>query len=224
MLVDSVFVTYITDGDSVFMNADTVLIDIDTADNKLIRAYRHVQVFKSDAQARCDSLVYNSVDSISEMFGKPIIWAEGNQLTSDKMELHFVDDEAHHVIMMGYAFIVNPEDTVHFSQIKGRKLVAYFRENDIYKIDIFNDSQTLYYVRDEETEELIGLNKVVCNDMVVFRNNKTVEKILFYDKPDGNLTPIEQLLPENSFLPDFIWLDEYRPKSKFDIFYWENIK
>jgi hypothetical protein len=60
--------------------------------------------------------------------------------------------------------------------------------------------------------------------MVVFRNNKTVEKILFYDKPDGNLTPIEQLLPENSFLPDFIWLDEYRPKSKFDIFYWENIK
>ena len=224
MLVDSVFVTYITDGDSVFMNADTVLIDIDTADNKLIRAYRHVQVFKSDAQARCDSLVYNSVDSISEMFGKPIIWAEGNQLTSDKMELHFVDDEAHHVIMMGYAFIVNPEDTVHFSQIKGRKLVAYFRENDIYKIDIFNDSQTLYYVRDEETEELIGRNKVVCNDMVVFRNNKTVEKILFYDKPDGNLTPIEQLLPENSFLPDFIWLDEYRPKSKFDIFYWENIK
>lgn len=223
MLIDSVLVTYVTDEDSIFMNADTVLIDIDTADNKLIRAYKHVQVFKLDAQARCDSLVYNSADSISEMFGNPIIWAEGNQLTSEKMELHFVDGKAHHILMKGYAFIVTPEDTVHYSQVKGRKLIAYFRENDIYKIDIFNDSQTLYYVRDEETEDLIGLNKVICNDMVVYRNDKKVEKIMFYDKPDGNLTPMEQISPENSFLKDFRWLDEYRPKSKFDIFYWEPI-
>ena len=44
--------------DTIFGKYDTeyylTVVDIDTADNKLIRAYRHVQVFKSDAQARCD--------------------------------------------------------------------------------------------------------------------------------------------------------------------------
>jgi lipopolysaccharide export system protein LptA len=220
LLTDSVLVTYVSDGDSIFLHSDTVLIDRDSADNKLIRAFSHVQVFKTDAQARCDSLVYCEKDSIAEMFGKPVIWAEGNQFTGVKMELHFVEKKAHHIIIDGNAFIVSSEDSLHYSQIKGRELFAYFKDNDIYRVDLFSDSQTLYYVRDEDTQELIGLNRVLSNDMIVYRNNKQVEKIHFFQKPDGALIPIEQLTPEESFLKDFRWLEEFRPQSKFAIFYW----
>lgn len=224
LLTNRAQIIYISDGDSLFIHADTILIDIDTLDNKLIRAYYHVQAFKSDAQARCDSLVYSSADSISEMFGQPVLWAENNQLTSEKMEMHFRNEKAHHILMKGYAFIVSPEEADCYSQIKGRELIAYFKDNDIHRIDIFNDSQTLYYVRDEDTGELVGLNKVICNDMIIYRNNKQVERIKFFQQPDGMLIPMNKITSDQRYLKDFNWLEDYRPLTRYDIFLWHNLQ
>ena len=220
MLTDSVLVVYVNEGDTLFMHSDTVHIDIDSANNKLVRAFRHVQVFRDDVQARCDSLVYNSADSISEMFGKPVIWSQGNQLSGEKMILYFENDKAHHAEITGYALIVQQEDSSYFNQIQGRRLVAYFRDNDVCRVEIYNDSQTIYFIRDENTQELTGLNKIFCTDMIIYREDKKVERIKFFEKPDGIIIPIDQLKEADAFLKDFKWYEKYRPQSKDDIFIW----
>jgi len=224
MLTDSVLVTYISDGDTVFMHADTVYVDIDSLDRKLVRAFRKVQVFRNDMQARCDSLVYCTADSVSEMFGNPILWSGESQLTGEYMVLHFENDKAHHVEVTGYALIVQEEDSTWYNQIQGRKLVAYFKDNDVWRIDIFNDSQTIYFIRDEKTNEITGLNKIISSDMIIFRTDKQIEKIQFFEKPDGIVIPIKDLTDADAFLKDFVWLDVFRPKNKLDIFNWISIK
>lgn len=224
MLTDSVLVVYVNEGDTLFMHSDTVHIDIDSANNKLVRAFRHVQVFKDDVQARCDSLVYNSADSVSEMFGKPVVWSQGNQLSGEKMIVHFCDDKADYAEITGYALIVQQEDSVYFNQIQGRHLIAYLRDNDVYKVEIYNDSQTIYFIRDDKTQELSGLNKIVCTNMVIYREDKKVERIQFFEKPDGIIIPIDQLKEPDAFLIDFKWYEQYRPQGKDDIFIWVPIE
>ncbi|NLA25479.1 MAG: hypothetical protein GX879_10985 [Bacteroidales bacterium] len=223
MLTDSVLFVYINEGDTLFMHSDTIFIDIDSADNKLIRAFHKVQVFRDDIQARCDSLIYNSADSISEMFGKPVVWSEESQLSGEKMIMHFEDGKAHHVEITGYALIVQEEDIEYYNQIQGRRLVAYLRDSDVYKVEIYNDSQTIYFIRDEETEELSGMNKILCTDMIIYRENKQIERIKFFQKPDGVITPMDQLNNADAFLKDFKWYDKFRPKNKDDIFIWQEI-
>ncbi|MBN2777941.1 MAG: hypothetical protein JXR36_09870 [Bacteroidales bacterium] len=223
MLTDSTLVIYVTDGDSIFMHSDTVYITVDTADNRLIRAFRKVQVFKDDVQARCDSLTFMSKDSIAEMFYDPIVWSEENQISADKITVHFVNKEPDRFYLDGNAFAIQQYDSVHFNQMKSRKITGYVIEKEIRKVDLINDCQTVYFVVDEEVNEIIALNKVVSSNMTIYLSENKIEKIWFFDKPDGETIPIEQVTNEQVFLKDFVWYEIIRPKNKFDIFFWKEM-
>ena len=220
MLTDSVMVLYVSDGDSLYLSSDTVYIEVDNDDHKLIRAFYKVQVFKSDMQARCDSLVYSSADSLAQMFYNPVLWSEDAQLTSEFMSLHFSGNDPTHAILDIRAFIIEQVDDNYFNQIRGRKMIAFIKEKELHKVDIFNDSETVYFVQDEETEDIIAYNKVISTNMTIFLKDKQIQRIWFYEKPVGNTIPIEQLTPNQLTLKDFNWLEKYRPKSKNDIFIW----
>ncbi len=220
MLTDSVWVVHVADEDSLFLSSDTVYISVDTLDNKLIRAFYKVQVFKSDIQARCDSLIYSSADSLAEMYVNPIVWLEGTQLTADFMSMHFIGNDPDYAVLEPNAFVIEPIDSVYFNQIKGEKLIAFFKDKELYKADIYNNSETLYFLEDEETKELIAKNKAISTNMTIYIKDKQFEKIWFYEKPDGQTFPIDDVLPEQLTLRYFVWYEKIRPKSKKDIFIW----
>ncbi len=220
MLTDSVLVVYVSEGDSIFMSSDTVYISVDNADNKLVRAFYKVQVYKSDMQARCDSLVYSSADSIAELFYDPVVWLENAQLTADFMSMHFIDNDPVKAILDQSAFIIEHVDSVYFNQVKGRKIIAHIRDKEVYKAEIFANAETLYYVEDEEEQELMAQNKVLSSNITVFISDKSIDRIWFYEKPDGHTIPLELLTNEQLYLKDFKNLEKYRPKSKNDIFIW----
>ena len=205
------------------MHSDTVYITVDTADNRLIRAFRKVQVFKDDVQARCDSLTFMSKDSIAEMFYDPIVWSEENQISADKITVHFVNKQPDKFYLDGNAFTIQQYDSIHFNQMKSRKITGYVIEKEIRKVDLLNDCQTVYFVIDEEVNEIIALNKVVSSNMTIYLSENKIERIWFFDKPDGETIPIDQVTNEQVFLKDFVWYDLIRPKNKFDIFFWKEM-
>jgi lipopolysaccharide export system protein LptA len=224
MLTDSVLVVYISEGDSIFMSSDTVFISVDTAENKLIRAFFKVQVYKSDMQARCDSLVYSTADSLAELFYDPVVWLERSQLTADFMYMYIVDNNPVKAVLENSAYIIEHVDSIYYNQVKGKEIVAHIRDKAVYKAEIFGNAETLYYVEDEEEQELMAQNKVICSNMTVFISDQSIDRIWFYEKPDGHTIPLEMLLQEQMFLKDFRNLEEYRPKSKNDIFIWLPMK
>jgi hypothetical protein len=97
-------------------------------------------------------------------------------------------------------------------------MTGYFDRNQLYKIDVFGNGQTVYYPKDKN--DIIGVNKAASSNLVIFIENKKVKKIKFYPKPDATLYPLEKAPKDELILKGFIWLDYYRPKSKDDIFLW----
>jgi lipopolysaccharide export system protein LptA len=224
MLTINTQVIFVNEGDSLFMHSDTVRITVDTTNNKLIRAFRKVQVYKSDMQARCDSLTFYSLDSIAHMYYQPVLWAEGNkQARADHISVYFENKEPKNFYMDGNAFVIENIDTIHYSQAKSRKIEGLIENSELKQVDLYSDCETVYYLVDEDDGEIMALNKLLNTDMTIFFKDNKINNLWFYGVPDGNFIPIEKVVIDETFLKDFLWLDKYRPKKKEDIFKWVEI-
>lgn len=193
---------------------------------KLLRAYNKVKLFKSDLQAKCDSLVYSFKDSSIELYTNPIIWSDKNQLTADFIKLYTVKNKPYKINLENNAFIISNEDTIRYNQIKGRNMIGYFKNDSLYKVDVVGNGESIYFPKDDSDTsnvELIGVNKVESSNMIIFLANNRPNKIIFKTMPKGVLNPINYLKADQLILKNFIWLDNIRPKQISDIFIWDNV-
>ena len=167
----------------------------------------------------CDSLHIMAQDSTLTMYREPVLWSDSNQLSSDSITLQMRNGEADTLKMNGNAFIISKDDSASFNQIKGRKLVAKFRENQLYKINVFGNAQTIYYAR-EEDKTLIGINSAMSSNLLIFLEKNQLKSITFIGSPDAHTYPEKDLPREERLLKNFKWLEKSRPKNKADIFRW----
>lgn len=216
-VTDSAQFWYYSERDTLFLHADTLKTVPDSIpDEKIVKAYFNVRFYRIDMQGKCDSLVYWTRDSTLQMFREPVVWSGANQMTSDYIEMITQDKENQTVEMKDNAFIIAQEDSSKFNQIKGRDMTGYIRNKDLYKIDVDGNGESIYYARDDNG--IIGLNKAQGSNILIFLKERKVTRIVFITSPDGQLTPVNEILEEEKTLPGFIWLDEIRPKSSTDIF------
>lgn len=214
--------TVIAQNDSLFMHADTLRSIMDEEnDVRMLQAWYRAKFFKSDLQGLADSIVYNFSDSTIYLYNNPIIWSENHQLTASRIEVKTAEDNrVDEIHLFEAAFIVSMEDSVSFNQIKGRKIIAHFFENELRKIDVFGNGEALYYVRDED-EELIGINKSLSSDITIYIEDNQVSSIVLFTNSDANLFPPSDLPQEERFLQHFRWITDRRPEKKDDIFVWD---
>ncbi len=210
----------IEETDSLFMHADTLKSTYDEdKDERIVFAYHRGRFFRDDLQGQSDSIVYNFADSTIYLFHNPVVWSDEHQLTARRMEIKTSDNRVESARLFDAAFIISQEDTLGFNQVKGRKLVGHFRENELRQIDVFGNGETLYYVR-EEDGSMVGINKALASDIIIFVEDRQVTGIRFLQNPDANLFPPEEISREERLLRDFHWLEDIRPRSKADIFIW----
>ena len=204
--------------DSLFLHGDTIYaISVSDTSGKayrLMRAYHGCRVFSKDLQAKCDSLSYSFQDSVIRLYTSPVIWSDENQLTSDSMAIFTKNRQTDRLELYNQAFIVSQVDTIRFNQIKGRSLTGYFRNNELYKIDIKGNGESLYYLLDGD--DVTGRNQSKCANIEVLVDKGKISEIYEYLNSDGFIDPP---LPANPVrLEGFQWLDHLRPKKKSDIF------
>jgi lipopolysaccharide export system protein LptA len=220
LLTDSAVMIKIDNGDSLFVHADTLKSVPDTIpDRKLMLAYNHVKIFRYDLQGKCDSLVYSDIDSVFRFYGEPVLWTEENQLTADFISIETRHSGLYKINMSNAAFIISMEDTSRYNQIKGRDMTGWFNENQLYRIDVTGNGQTIYYARDKG--ELQGVNKAESTNLRIYLKDRKIERINFITKPDAIYYPLDKFPPAESRLENFKWYGEYRPMSRYDIFRWK---
>jgi hypothetical protein len=129
------------------------------------------------------------------MYHDPVLWSGPHQLTASRIEVVASNEEVKWVELFDAAFVVTEELDVGFNQVKGRRLKGFFRENELYRIDVFGNGETLYYVR-EEDGDLIGINKALSSNIVIFVEDRRVAGIRFLQNPDARLYPPEKLDPQ----------------------------
>ena len=183
---------------------------------RILKAFHKVKIFREDFQALCDSIVYDFEDSVITMYTEPIMWAEGSQMTADKIEIHTKNEKIDFFKLIQTAFVINQKDTARFDQIRGKEMIGYIRNNKLSRIDVFGNGQTIYFTKDQE--EIVGVNYAESSDLIIYLKNGEVDRINLIKQPEGTLYPLDEL--EETKLRDFQWLEKLRPKSKNDIFIW----
>lgn len=199
--------------------ADTVAVDTTPKIfTRSVVAHKNVKIFKSDFQALCDSLVYHSYDSTTYMFHSPILWNDSTQITSGPSVFYSKNGQFDYAEFSNPAIAAMQEDSVHFSQIKGKKMEAFFSNNQIYKIDVLGNGQSVYYIREKDTLPVSTVEISECANIKINIHKNRITRVAYYMKPTSDTYPIDQVPEDADRLSGFVWHDDIRPKSKNDLF------
>lgn len=206
--------------DSLFLHADTLMTIPDSSkEHKIIIAYHHVKYYRTDLQGKCDSLSYTRSDSIIRMYHNPVIWSNDYQLTAGFIEIFTSKNGVKKIQLHNTGLIIQQQDTDKFDQIKGKKIIAHFKNNEIYQVNVYGNAQSIYYPKDDST--FIGMNNAYSKNMVIRLKNRKVQTVTFINAPEGTLFPLKQTNKSNNTLPGFQWLNALRPYNKNEIFIWK---
>ncbi|MGD2033934.1 MAG: OstA-like protein, partial [Bacteroidales bacterium] len=206
----------ISSEDTLYLHADTLLSVVDTSDTKFIKAYYGVRIFRNNLQGKCDSMAFSFADSVIRLYYDPVLWSDVNQLTAEYIEIHTENQQAKAMYLEKASFIISKADNSKFNQIKGKNMVCHFRDNELYRVDVNGNGQTVYYPVDDD--EIIGANKAECSNLVIYLDNGEVQTITMINSPDAILHPLDQAPVNELILKGFKWYEEERPKNKKDIF------
>ena len=207
-----------TDPDTLFVHADTLRAVPDIIDDqRIIMAFYGARFFRSDLQGLCDSLVYFTKDSLVQLHILPVIWNDIHQLSAEYIEMQQFSDAPDELRLVNNSFIISQQDINKFDQIKGKNMTGYIVENELNNVEVDGNGETLYYARERENE-IIGLNRSVSSNISIRFRERKIFRITFSKKPEGKLTPLDQLSETDKTLSGFEWKIDQRPPSKHDIF------
>lgn len=208
-------------GDTLYLAADTLLSfkpDINKDERTLI-ANNNVRISKSDFQAVSDSLIYSSEDSVFRFYkidNHPVVWSDTSQFSADTIFIFQKNEEMDKIDLIHKAFIINEMDSTFYNQIKGKDIFVRFKNNEVRKMDVKGNGETIYYIRDDGGA-YTGVNQTECSDMLINFGDNEVKQIYFYRQPKATIFPMKQINHQTLRLENFEWLDTLRPDSPYDV-------
>ncbi len=215
VMTDSALAIQISDGDSIFIHADTLYYADDStkANGKLMLAYRGARVYKSDLQAKADSLAYSWADSTIKLYNDPVLWHKENQLTADTIFIYRSGKGIDSLQLRTHSFVCSQEKGPHFNQIKGENISGLFDSSDLRKVVVTGGGESIYYIK-EDSLHYTGINHINCDHMAISLAGKEVKGIRFYMDNKGELLPVNSIPPAQNRLKGYTWRDALRPKDR----------
>ena len=214
--------------DTLYLHGDTLKmvsynVNTDSVWRKL-HCYYKVRMYRKDMQAVCDSLVYNSKDSVMTMYKDPIAWNVNRQLLGEIIDIFMKDSTIEHAHINGQALSIEKIDEKdHFNQVSSKDMFAYFINGDIHQSDAIGNVQTIFYPVDEKDSTFQGLNYLETDTMRMYLQERKLQRIKT-NKASGTTYPMTQIPSNKYHLTQFAWFDYVRPIDKDDIFVWRGKK
>jgi hypothetical protein len=139
----------------------------------------------------------------------PILWNGDNQMTGDEIHItrNLKTNELDSLKILNNAFVVE-KDTLginNFNQIKGINLFGKFIENELKTIELIQNTEMIYYLYDDNSKDLIGIDKAVCSSITMEIDNNTIKEITFSTNPEGEVFPEEEMDISLKKLNGFNW-------------------
>lgn len=210
--------------DTLFLHADSIIVISDSS-RKLqsVCAFRHVKVFRGDAQAMSDSLFYSAADSTMQLFQEPVVWYEHYQALADTIVVKHDSSGARQAWLNNNIFCIEQVDPDKFNQVKGRNAIVYFVEGEPHYADVLGNAEMVYHLTEEDNfghKSLIGVNVGMGSDMRIYFVDRAPDRVVTFGNPDMNTYPFEALPSDKKQLTNFRWIDDRRPKKPLDVFVW----
>ena len=215
-------------GDSLFMHGDTlrmVTFNLNTDSMyREMRVYHKVRAYRTDVQAVCDSLVYNSKDSCMTMYTDPILWYGYQQLLGEEIKVYMNDSTIDWAHIINQALAVEEKDSIHYNQITGKEMKAFFQGGEMRQVDVNGNVLVVFYPVEEKDSSLIMHDYTEGSFLRMLLKERKMERGTFIGKTTGTAYPLDQIPADKFRLPSFAWFADIRPRDKNDIFNWRGKK
>ena len=210
----------ISEKDTLYTRAD-YFIAAGKKKHRKLWGYPNVRFFSNDFSGRCDSLYREDEQKVMKLMKTPILWNGKSQLTGERIwikndSLNQIDS----LIIPKDVFIAQ-EDSLGYNQIKGRKLLGKFIDKKLHDINIYGNTEVIYYIR-EEDGRLTGIEKNKSSRIFLIFKDGEIDLLRLYEKVDGTIYPANKIKEQDKKFKEFIWHGDRQIKTKADVI--ENTK
>lgn len=211
--------------DTLFVHADTLFSYQDSLNElKQVRGHHDVRFFSRDFQGKCDSLSYDKKADKLEMYHAPVIWSRNAELKGNFMIVYLQDTVINRVEIIDKSTAVMEIDSgQYYNQVAGKTMFAYFVNNELKRLDVKNNAQTVYFPEEKKENDTLveikrsGMARLYASDLKVDLDSGEVVGITYLGQPDGVMYPMNQLNAEEQFVQGFSWNPILRPISAADL-------
>lgn len=210
--VDSVMQRWSDSLDSVAavkVPVDSTLVD---STYRFVKGFRNVKIYRPDFQVVCDSLTANTSDSTLHLFLEPVLWNQQNQITATVMDVYTANQKLDRAEFVGDPMMCSQFDTTYYDQIKGKTMEALFHDNEIYRLNVDGNVQTIFCHKDGYPQQVVMVAFIESGDASFYIVERQVEKIIYRVNPEWPIFPVDKIPEDRSlYLEGFKWQGDRRP-------------
>ena len=209
--------------DTMYMHADSIKmysfnLKTDSA-YRTMHAYNHVRMFRRDMQGVCDSLVYQTRDSMMIMYKDPIVWTGSQQLLGEEIQAFMNDSTIDSIYVLRQTLACERLDSLHYNQVAGHEMHSYMENGELKMTHVIGNVIVNYFPLDEDSL-LIAMNHMESTEMKMYMGENRRMKKIWMPAATGTFYPIPMIPGDVRFLENFQWFDYVRPLDPQDIFNW----
>ena len=209
--------------DTMYMHADSIKmysfnLKTDSA-YRTMHAYNHVRMFRRDMQGVCDSLVYQTRDSMMIMYKDPIVWTGSQQLLGEEIQAFMNDSTIDSIYVLRQTLSCERLDSLHYNQVAGHEMHSYMENGELKMTHVIGNVIVNYFPLDEDSL-LIAMNHMESTEMKMYMGENRRMKKIWMPAATGTFYPIPMIPGDVRFLENFQWFDYVRPLGPQDIFNW----
>ncbi len=209
--------------DTMYMHADSIKmytfnIKTDSV-YRVMHAYNHVRMYRTDMQGVCDSLVYMTKDSMLIMYKDPIVWTGAQQLLGEEIQAFMNDSTVDSIYVLRQTLSCERIDDRHFNQVAGHEMHSYLKGGELQMTHVIGNVIVNYHPFDDDSL-MVAMNHIESTEMKMFMGEDRKIRKIWMPAATGTFYPVP-LIPDNlRFLENFQWFDYIRPISPQDIYVW----
>lgn len=214
---DSLKTGFLTDSLSIqpldSLEADSVQND----SIKIFYGYKNVKLIRTNLSGICDSIYFNSVDSIFKLYYNPILWMDSTQMKSDSIYIFMKNKEAERIELYQNAIIINESAPGVYNQIAGKKITGWLHDNKLRHVLVDGNAECIYFLKNDSNEYSGGNHAKGALINISFNEDSEIQRIKLEISPEAQFTPIHQIQFPSYKLPNFGWYWSLKPKTKWDV-------
>ena len=210
--------------DTLYVHADTLRLfsyDLRTdSAYRVLHGYFHVRAYRTDVQAVCDSLVFNSKQHQLTLYRDPIAWSGDRQILGEEINVYTNDSTIDSVYVERQSLIVQQlPDTLHFNQVSGNLLKAYFAKGELYQARVDGNAMVINYPMEKDSTFLYQ-NYCEAAKMRIDVADRKMQRYWAGPSPTAKTYPIDTAPAEHTKFSNFAWFSRIRPQGPNDLFEW----
>ena len=99
-------------------------------------------------------------------------------------------------------------------------MIAQFDGKQITQINVNGNGESNYYYLLEDQTAIMGLNHILCSNMILRFVEGLLDNITFYTNPDATFYPTHEIFNASEQLEGFNWREGERPSLGDVVYYY----